>query len=681
MFKNMSKPLKWLIILVIATLVFSLGASLVQNSFFSVKVDKISFETENGELSGYLYMPRGVDDSNPAPTVILTHGYLNNSEMQEIGGIELSRRGYVVLAIDMYDHGDSTWASPETAGSFYVSSIYDAVVYMYDQDYVLKDANGNGMIGVSGHSMGGYSTSSAVAFDEAQFATSGYRMIASSLAVGAAASAPTPFATRSSGVIAAHFDQFFFDTSGTAEGSVVYKDYTKDPAGLAFLGRTAEGEADAGVFYDLDGGQRIIYTPNETHPQNTWSLESGGYMIEFFEEAFTYQLSLHGLTDLNSFDINTGSTNQTWWLKEAFTGLALVTLFMMLFPIFTLISNLPVFKHVYANGKALDEFEMTLSPEKKGLKYIIITISTLLAVFFLNLLMDRADSLINLANALYYLMGAVILVLLSIWVITIFSNDNSKIKVAQKATFGSSIIILIALAFRWFLTNTQIISNRTFWSAPSVNTIVYWAIGSGFLILLTVFSVTPAMNAGENVDNPYGLKASAKQVGSSFLVAVVMTTAVLLFVAIIGWIFSTDFRFYTYAIQIFNSNQFVAALKYIPLFFIYYLAASITVFVNSRGMKGWKADLLSAFLLAGPVVIFLIYQYGVLYATGVAAFPTFSLSAILAVGLVPTLSVAGIFMRRISQKTGNVWTSSFFTTLFFTLITLANTAVFIVSMG
>ena len=95
--------------------------------------------------------------------------------------------------------------------------------------------------------------------------------------------------------------------------------------------------------------------------------------------------------------------------------------------------------------------------------------------------------------------------------------------------------------------------------------------------------------------------------------------------------------------------------------------------------SGWKADVLSAFLLAGPVVLFLIYNYFVLYHTGVAAFPTFSLSAILCVGLVPTLSVAGIVSRRFSQKTGNIWTAVFFNTMFFTLITLANTIVYVLS--
>lgn len=686
MFKNMSKSLRWLFILVIAALVFSLGASLVQNSFFSVKVDKISFETENGELSGYLYTPRGVDADNPAPTVILTHGYLNNAEMQEIGAIELSRRGFVVLAFDMYDHGDSSWETA-AAFSFYVNAVYDAVTYMYDQDYVLKDNAGNAMIGVSGHSMGGYSSEYAVIFDEMQYATSGYRMIAASLAVGAdfryvfTADPETYFKTRSSGVIAAHYDQFFFDNSGTQEGSVYYKDYTEDAVGLAFLGRTAAGEADAGVFYNYDGGQRVIYTPDETHPQNTWSLESGQNMIEFFEEAFTYQLNLYGLDDLDTLGIKTGSTTQVWWLKEAFTGLALVSLFMMLFPLFTLVSGLPVFKKVYANDMALEENEVKLSPEKKGIKMVAIILSILLSVFFLTRLMDRSADLANLATAMYYLIAAVVIILIATWLIAINKEDEHSVKRAQKTTLHGGVIIVIALAFRWFLTNTQIISNVTYWSAPSINTIVYWAIGSAFLIMLSVLIVTPLLNIHQDITNPYGLKVSLKQLGSSLLIAIAMTTIVLLFVAIVGWVFLTDFRFYTYAIQIFNSRQFVAALKYIPLFFIYYLAASVTVFVNTKGMKGWKADVLAAFLLAGPVIIFLVYQYGTLYATGVAAYPSFSLSGILAVGLVPTLSVAGILMRRLSQQTGNVWTSAFFTTCLFTLITLANTAVYALSIA
>ena len=50
--------------------------------------------------------------------------------------------------------------------AFWTNSQYDAVNYMYEQPYVLKDADGNGIIGVTGHSMGGFSSSVAVYFDE-----------------------------------------------------------------------------------------------------------------------------------------------------------------------------------------------------------------------------------------------------------------------------------------------------------------------------------------------------------------------------------------------------------------------------------------------------------------------------------------------------------------------------------
>jgi len=691
--KKFSKPLIWLVSLFMVVVFASLFASLVQNSFGSVKVDKISFETENnnGTLSGYLFVPKGVDAANPAPAVVLTHGYLNNAEMQEIGAIELSRRGFVVLAFDMYDHGDSTWDTP-AAFSFFPKAVYDAVQYVYDLNYVLKDDNGNGMIGVSGHSMGGFSSIYAVLFDEVDFYTNGYRKIAAALPVGAdfryVGGFPDPiamFQTRVAGIIGAHYDQFFFDNSGTAPGSVVYKDFVKDAVGLSFLGRTDEGEAEAGVYYERDGGLRVIYTPNQTHPQNTWSLETGANTIEFFETAFEHQFDLYGLGELEDHGITAGRTGQVWWLKEAFTLIALVGLIGMIFPLFALLTKLPVFNKIYKE-EASEEGQVQLSGNdnvQKTLKVMLIIITTLLAAYFLVPFMDRAaTTLDNLAKAMYYVIGAAGFVTLATWVgVVIKGEDEATVKLANKITLGAVTITLVALAYRWLLINRTIITRSTYWSAPSINTILYWALAAAGLIMLTTLATAPIFNVGKNVSNPYGLKISAKQLIGTILTVVVMVVGLLFVVALVEWVFLTDFRFYTYAIKIFNSHQFAAAWRYIPLFFIYYFAAGISIFVNTKNMKAWKGDLLAAFLLAGPIVLFLIYQYFVLYNTGVAAFPTFSLSAILTVGLVPTLSFAGIILRRFSAKTGNIWAGAIFSTLFFTLITLANTTVYVIMIG
>lgn len=681
MLKKMSKPTKWLVILLLVVLVSSFFASTVQNSFFSVKVDKISFETERGTLSGYLYIPRGVDANNPAPAVVLTHGYLNNAEMQMIGAIELSRRGFVVLAFDMYDHGDSTWETP-AAFSFFPRSVYDAVQYMYDQDYVLKAANGDGMIGVSGHSMGGFSSTYAVVFDEMDFATNGYRKIAAALPVGAdfryigVADPETYFGPRSAGVIAAHWDQFFFDNvTPSANGSLRYKDFVKDPVGLKFLGRDDEGNAEASVWYDRDGGQRIIYTPDETHPQNHWSLKTGENMVDFFNDAFAFQLGQHAdLGSLTSYGIEI-KTGQVWWLKEVFTSISLVALFLMICPAFLLLTQVKVFNKVYAEIKAQPQVE--LNHNLKALKFIVVLLAALLGAFYINIFMDRqAAGLGLLAKTMHYIVGGTFVVIIGAWLMSMAKPES--VKVAQKVTLGAALVIFVALAFRWVLLNPTIITKAAYWSAPSINTIAYWAVAAAGLTFLVVFGTTPVFNAGLNVENPYGLKASWIQVGASLLTAVVLTLGLFLVVGLMEWIFLTDFRLYAYAIKIFNSQQFVAALRYMPLFFLYYLASAIAIFVNTKGMKAWKGDLLAAFLLVGPVLFFLVYQYFVLYNTGVAAFPTFTLSSILLVGIVPTLTVAGIVIRRFNEKTGNIWASVFFTTAFFTLVAVANTAVYLI---
>lgn len=684
MLKRFSKPVIWLVTLMLVALLSSFFASTVQNSFFSVKVDKVSFETERGELSGYLFIPKGVSDTNPAPAVVLTHGYLNNAEMQEIGAIELSRRGYVVLAFDMYDHGDSTWDTP-AAFSFFPRAVYDAVQYMYDQDYVLKAANGDGMIGISGHSMGGFSSSYAVIFDEMDFVTNGYRKIAAALPVGAdfryigVANPETYFGPRSAGIVAAHWDQFFFDNvTPAADGSVRYKDFANDPVGLKFLGRDDEGTAEASTWYQRDGGTRIIYTPDETHPQNTWSLETGKNTIEFFEAAFEYQLGLHAdLGDLESYDIDINKNGQVWWLKEAFTMVALVALFLMIFPAFMILTKFPVFNKVF--GEKKETKAVNADKTQLGLKIVITLLATVIGAYYLNIFMDRqVAGMAILAKTMHYIIGGVFVLIIGAWLGSMINPSERMTKVAQKVTLGGGIVVFLALAYRWVLNNPTIISRSTYWSAPSVNTIAYWALAAAFLILLITVGTAPLFNKDED-DNQYGITASWHQVGASLLTAVTLTFGLFLFIGIVEWIFLTDFRFYTYAIKIFNSQQFVAALRYMPIFFIYYLAAAISVFVNTKRMDGWKADIFAAFLLVGPVLFFLAYQYFVLYNTGVAPFPTFNLSSILLIGLVPTLSVAGIIMRRFSLKTGNVWTSVFFTTMFFTFVAVANTVVYLIS--
>ncbi|MBQ1631631.1 MAG: alpha/beta fold hydrolase [Clostridia bacterium] len=274
-------------------LIGSILASIFNAGAMGTKVSRISFDAANGKLSGLLYMPKGAGADNPRPTIIVTHGYLNSAEMQDANAIELSRRGYVVLALDQYDHGHSDLDNAayeqyapfgvflQAWAPFWVNSMHDAVAYMYEQPYVLKDEAGNGIIGVTGHSMGGFSSTMALAMDEQEAMATGVRKIYCGLTEGSdfsytgfvgidVAAADDLGGGRTMGKVAAQYDEFFFNAPDAPDGTVRKKDYVSTPDGLAFLQQTESAQAN--TWYETsDGGKRIIYEPAQTHPWNHFS--------------------------------------------------------------------------------------------------------------------------------------------------------------------------------------------------------------------------------------------------------------------------------------------------------------------------------------------------------------------------------------------------------------------------
>ena len=80
----------------------------VQTSGGKVAMRELTIETDSGyTMSAYLLVPKTATAENPAPAIVTSHGYLNNKEMTDANYVELARRGFVVLAIDQPDHGDS----------------------------------------------------------------------------------------------------------------------------------------------------------------------------------------------------------------------------------------------------------------------------------------------------------------------------------------------------------------------------------------------------------------------------------------------------------------------------------------------------------------------------------------------------------------------------------------------
>ncbi|MFW9962597.1 MAG: alpha/beta hydrolase [Candidatus Sifarchaeia archaeon] len=117
-------------------------AASVQNGFGSIAVTEVDFQTADGSLiHSTLQTPNDATDTDPLPGVVVIHGSQQNKEWLMAFGIELARRGFVVLTIDANGHGNSEpGLGSGTAALDYIASL----------DFV-----DNTQIGLIGHSMGG----------------------------------------------------------------------------------------------------------------------------------------------------------------------------------------------------------------------------------------------------------------------------------------------------------------------------------------------------------------------------------------------------------------------------------------------------------------------------------------------------------------------------------------------
>ena len=143
----------WALICLLAILMTAeFAGHALMTSGFSVSVSNVWIENQNGlEVRGKLFKPADVSQENPAPGVVYLHGYQNNRETSDPYGIELSRRGFVVILLDTLGRGNSDNQFSETEPGF--DPTYGAeTAFTYLQNLPYVDAN---RCGLGGHSLGG----------------------------------------------------------------------------------------------------------------------------------------------------------------------------------------------------------------------------------------------------------------------------------------------------------------------------------------------------------------------------------------------------------------------------------------------------------------------------------------------------------------------------------------------
>ena len=660
-----------LVIGLVLVLLGSFAAQIFNTGFYSVKVERIYFDTESGTLSGLLYLPKGADASNPRPTIVTTHGYLNSAEMQDAPAIELSRRGYVVLALDMYDHGHSKGNAEHTGGfmNFWPTSIFDAAAYMYQQPYVQKDAEGNGVIAVSGHSMGGFSSTMALYYDELAYAQTGVRMICAGLSAGSDYSytawlgldvdtGVANFGGRTIGKICAQYDEFFFIADDAKDGTVVKKDYVSTTPGRTIL---EQENPSANTWYATsDGGMRIIYEPHETHPWNHFSKTTTGYMIDFYTKAF----EKYDTTGIKS--ISSGS--QIWMFKEAFECVALIGFLVVIAALAALLLKVPFLKLAKSGEPTVTAPASNLT-QKVGKLSLFLSTMMIPAIIFPTVYGGSFTAEPMRWIGFFALISGILAI--AAIVMSLLSKDEGK-----KTVLISSVVVLVASAALFYLTRKNLFADGKVFQAGVPSSIATWALISAFISVIIMTAVH--LFSGKKGLGVYGIQAKPISVVASFCIAVIVSVAAYALLFLVDALFTTDFRIWTFAFKTFEASAIPAALKYMPFFFIYYFVSAAAAVSNSSSEKlqGVKGYVVACLTNMGGILLWLILQYGLLFATGKAFYTGEALSGILLIALVPTLIAATCYAKYLYKKTGNVYTAAFLNAIVMTMMTVANTTVY-----
>ena len=723
-FAVFKKP-QWLLCLGLGIVLFSSAfANLVNTSAYKVSVTEVKMKTgEDSYLVGLRYAPKTCTEDSKCAVIITTHGYLNSKEMQDEAAVELSKRGYIVYAMDMYDHGDST--STGSQFTFWLTAQYDAANWVYENEKaLLKSADDIGMIAVAGHSMGGFSSRMA-AYMDAQYAAygayTGYKQrIVAVLAMGADYQWPETFGisadtfisnsgNRSMGTIAGRYDEFFFNVSCKVDypvdkttgekdktkpyascdysgNKVVEKDWGKNVHGKATYYDVSVLEALQGDYADVESGKwnmdvdggRVIYVPNEIHPWNHFSTETAAYQIDFYNTAFAEQFRIHNITSDDGVVVYGETTGQTWWLKEGFNGLGLVGMFIAITAAIALFAKLPLFSRVTTT----EINEVTKSTGYRAKLMLVYSIATTIASAWVYTVLNGAYDNTSYVKAFEGIMWACAIITLAAGIAyfvikAIKGEDENANKVIGNVVAGA-IAIFAATYYAYFTVTRSFFADGVYFNEPGTNTVAVWIMASGAITLLGIV-VSHYLNnkkEGYTLAN-YGLKANWKQILIALLIAVIVVGGVYGITFLVEFLLRVDFRLWTYAIKPFGKEHLVAFTKYLPFFFLFYLINSVSVVATTGHDKTWKGTLKAVVFNILGVTLLLAIHYGQLFITGTAKWPGQALNMILVWAIVPTLGLAAWITRKSYLKTGNIWTAVFINALLFTLMQVANTTLYV----
>ena len=646
--KSVLRPTCLLMVLLLLLFGCMCIANGIQTDHGRVDVAKGSLDTAVGELTFKLYVPETATAENPAPGVLLLHGYQNDHETCAAYAIELARRGAVVMSLDEYGHGSSTAGllnrgyvnhrvkvnfgeDSEADGTFvevgstkrYRLLMNFSNLSFFDEHYT-KDDDGNA---ITDSSCGGIAAYAALAsmdnVDASRLALSGHSMGTwSSWSVAAFYSGMdvqgvdiSPKATvlqcgelfRESAydaekisfnnvlLLQSLYDEFsyFRDYQNFVDDDVLHSDLRAE-----FLGcDNADAAWDTTFGSFSDGTARRMELLETNHRLATHHNGGLAVALDWFDEAL-------------ELDTKLTSTDHVYMVKELLVFAAMLLAIAAMLPLMELLLQTPLFRRV---AQPLPS-ESGILPKKRWWKNAAITMALAGATF---------PFMTQLGHALF----------------------------------------------------------------PFPESIFRMTIGDGFLcwylLLIVIMLVTTAVSVRKAKTFPWhdlGLSTpkTAKRIdwalcGQGALLSLCMLGLMYILVYLCQTMFLLDFRFIWPFFKTFTPERFGQFLIYVPFFALFFILNNSKIFAGMRtkatyepGIKGflscwWRSALL---MIGGVLVIVLIEYIPFFMGIGPGADLLFGSTfggpfmSILIV-FVPQVLVFSVLCTYIYRRTGNVYTGAF----------------------
>ena len=594
----------WLCVAIALMLVSMVFANCIQSDWGKVTVKDLRWETTMGyKMSGLLFVPAGVSAEHKAPAIVVSHGMFNNREMQDANYVELARRGFIVLSMDMFSHGYSD--NVPNIGLI-TTGMYEAVKMLSTIGYV-----DTARIGITGHSLGGMSSNVAISEDNAapvRLISAVLLNCADATYADATSGAYTDvYGSRDVGIVAAQYDEFFMRQTDANGAETSPRDYLKNSNAQSFLnfGTDPAGKElrTQGTVYTqtIDGTEamRVIYNPSIIHPWSHFSQRSTAATIAFFDQALGAPNPL-------------APANQVWQWKEFFNCIGLMGFAMFIVNFTILMAATPFFSSI----------------RKKEL-----------------------------------------------------AAPRAFAKGGKLWFWGS----LCAAAIFGAVTYLPILNNvgsftmaKSPWAQSSPWGVACWAAATGVFAILSMLLSYHLYGKKNGADAAsIGVKIGAKSLGKTVLLALIVVVVSYGCVFFADYFFKTDFRLWVLGVKAFDAKVLsTAVFPYLPLFLIYYVAASVAANSfnnNTLGKRAWVNTAVLAVFSAIPPVVLLAIQYATFFSTGFLAWSTGNMQIVWLFPVVVFLPVTTILSRKIFRETGNPYLPGIINGMLVTLIACSNT--------